>query len=73
MNQILNTERLEQAIHALRQTIETVNPGSLVESLNLFARSVDKLQAIAAMQAQNDFMKSQGMSPQYAEFEFRNI
>ena len=72
-NPILLSESFERAADAHRRAMENFRADGFEESVRQFAQSVDKLQTLMGMQAENDQRKQLGQSMAYDEDAFINI
>ena len=69
-NPVLLSESFERAAYAHRSAIENFDTSGFEAAATQFTRSVDKLQAILGMQAENDQRKVLGQSMAYVEDDF---
>lgn len=75
MNSInLNSELFERAAISLSHSLDNFNRDQSIEgAVSQFAASVDKLQILMGMQAENDYRKACGHQVTYVENDFHNI
>ena len=72
-NPILLSESFERAADAHRRAMDNFRVDGFEESVREFIRSIDKLQRILGMQAENDQRKHLGHSMAYDEGSFLNV
>ncbi len=75
MNNVnLNSESFERAAYSLSHSMDNFNrTGSFEGAVVQFERSVDKLQQILGMQAENDYRKILGQQVAYTEDAFASV
>lgn len=70
----LLSESFERAAYKLSDSMNNFNrTGSFEEAVSRFERSVDKLQQILGMQAENDYRKICGDQVAYVENDFHSV
>lgn len=73
-NPILNSESFERAAYSLSASMNSFNKyGSFEDAVSRFERSVNKMQQILGMQAENDQRKATGSSMAYTENDFLSV
>ncbi len=72
-NPILLSESFERAAYAHKRAMEDFRMDGFEESVRTFASSIDKLQTLMGMQAENDQRKQLGQSMAYDESAFVNV
>lgn len=73
-NPILNSESFERAAYSLSASMNSFNKyGSFEDAVMRFERSVNKMQQILGMQAENDHRKHCGNQVAYTESDFASI
>jgi len=72
-NPTLLCESFERAVYAHITAMDNFRVDGFEEAVRQFAQSVDKLQTLAGMQAENDQRKALGHSMAYDENDFERI